>query len=58
MPSLETLDNKQREKMMRQTVKDVEAMLDNSEGYRRLLAITDEEWAEAEAEGEGEGATT
>lgn len=53
LEELNKLDDKQRKKMMRQTVKEVTAILTNEQGFRRLLAITDEEWEEAVAEDAG-----
>jgi len=53
LEELNKLDGKRRKKMMRQTVKDIMAMLANARGFERLLAITDEEWQEAIDEDEG-----
>jgi len=56
LDELNELDDKQRKKMLQQTIKEVTAMLANEQGLRRLLAITDEEWQEAvdeDAGGEG-----
>ena len=56
LEELNELDDKQRKRILRQTTKEVAALLTNEKGLRRLLAITDEEWQEAideDAGGEG-----
>ena len=56
LDELNELDDKQRKKMLRQTAEDVTVMLANEKGFKRLLAITNEEWQEAvdeDAGGEG-----
>ena len=58
LEELNEIDDKQRKKILRQTVKEVMALLINEKGLRRLLAITDEEWEEAVAKDVGgEGGT-
>jgi len=50
VPSLEELDERdarRRKRSLRRTRDAVKKMLDNSDGFARLKAITDEEWAEA-----------
>ena len=50
IPSLEELDerdDRRRKRSLRRTQGAVKATLDNSDGFARLRAITDEEWAEA-----------
>lgn len=53
LEELNKLDDKQRKAMMRQTAREVKALLTNEKGLRRLLAITDEEWQRAVDEDEG-----
>ena len=45
-------DAKDRKRTARQTRKEVAALLFNVEGFRRLRAISDEEWSAAVAEGD------
>jgi len=44
LEELNKLDDKQRKRMLRQTIEEVTALLTNEKGLRRLLAITDDEW--------------
>lgn len=53
LEELNKRDDKRRKEMMRQTIKEITAILSIEEGLRRLLAITDEEWEEAMAKDAG-----
>ncbi len=48
-------DERERNRTMRQTQRELKALLTNMEGLKRLRAISDKEWAEAVAEDAGAG---
>lgn len=48
MATLDQLDKRRRAKSLKQTIKDLRAVLDSSAGFRRLASISDAQWNEAE----------
>jgi hypothetical protein len=48
MPKLDELDDKRRQKTMRQSIKDLSSIFDNSDGLKRLRAIDPDKWRRAE----------
>jgi len=52
---LDELDRKARERTRKRTLAELNLSLDNDDGFQRLDAITDEEWAKAVQEDEEAG---
>ena len=53
------IDERRRRRLRRKLRTDIDAALDNSDGFDRILDISDEEWEEAQREDEmGEEAET
>ena len=49
MAKIDELDDKKRTKTLQQSVKGLAGILDNSDGLRRLRAISEAKWRRAEA---------
>lgn len=50
MTTQDQLDKRRRRKSLKVTVDALKAALDNSDGFKRLTGLTDEEWDKAQGE--------